>query len=99
MSLVGNAFSVSIIALSCYFSFSSPACWTGICVNSVMNWIRDLTHLKNSHIFPNKRVCVSEITYHSIYFAGLSFTLVCSFIGLSGCTDRLKGRVAFGATV
>lgn len=47
----------------------------------------------------HKRVRVSEITYHSIYFAGLSFTLVYSFIWLSGCTDRLKGRVAFGTAV
>lgn len=82
VSLVENAIlSSSCLQLldpaTCFLFLSSPVCWTGVCVNGVMNWIRDLIHLKYSHFF-HLHMPVSKITQQSVYFAGLFFRLICS---------------------
>lgn len=65
VSLVENAIWTALaygclILVTCFLCLSLPLCWTGVCVNDVMNWIRELIPLKNSpfFIYTYTRLCL-----------------------------------------
>lgn len=66
-SLVGNAIlNSSCLQLpdlvTCFLCLPFSACWAGVCVNDVMNWMRDLIHLKQTLFFFHLHMPVSKIT-------------------------------------